>query len=51
MTYRKEGIACRRIPYDPTSREADCEYPLWQRQKWKDCLQIYLLRAMMAGEK
>ena len=28
MTYRKEGPACGRIPYDPTSSEADCEYPL-----------------------
>ena len=28
MTYHKEGPACGRIPYDPASSEADCEYPL-----------------------
>ena len=28
MTYHKEGPACGRIPCDPTSSEADCEYPL-----------------------
>ena len=28
MKYHKEGPACGRIPYDPTSSEADCEYPL-----------------------
>ena len=28
MTYHKEGLACGRIPCDPTSSEADCEYPL-----------------------
>ena len=28
MTYDKEGPVCERIPYDPTSSEADCEYPL-----------------------
>ena len=27
MTYHKEGPACGRIPCDPTSSEADCEYP------------------------
>ena len=28
MTYHKEGPACGKIPCDPTSSEADCEYPL-----------------------
>ena len=28
MTYHKKGPACGRIPCDPTSSEADCEYPL-----------------------
>ena len=28
MKYHKEGPACGRIPYDPASSEADCEYPL-----------------------
>ena len=28
MKYHKEGPACGRIPYDVTSSEADCEYPL-----------------------
>ena len=28
MKYHKEGPACGRIPYDSTSSEADCEYPL-----------------------
>ena len=28
MKYHKEGPACGRIPYDATSSEADCEYPL-----------------------
>ena len=27
MTYHKEGPACGKIPCDPTSSEADCEYP------------------------
>ena len=30
MKYHKEGPACGRIPYDPASSEADCEYPLSQ---------------------
>ena len=28
MTYHKEGPACGKIPCDPTSSEADCEYPV-----------------------
>ena len=28
MTYQKEGPACGKIPCDPTSSEADYEYPL-----------------------
>ena len=28
MTYHKEGPACGKIPCDPTSSEADCEYLL-----------------------
>ena len=32
MKYHKEGSACGRIPYDPASSEADCEYPLDQNQ-------------------
>ena len=28
MAYHKEGPACGKIPCDPTSSEADCEYPL-----------------------
>ena len=28
MTYHKEGPACGKIPCDPTSSVADCEYPL-----------------------
>ncbi len=28
MTYHKEGPACGRIPCDPASSVADCEYPL-----------------------
>ena len=28
MTYQKEGPACGKIPCDPTSSEADCEYLL-----------------------
>ena len=28
MKYHKEGPACGRIPYDPASSEADCEYLL-----------------------
>ena len=31
MTYHKEGPACGKIPCDPTSSVADCEYPLDQK--------------------
>ena len=33
MTYHKEGPACGKIPCDPTSSEADCEYPLDEEKK------------------
>ena len=36
MKYHKEGPACGRIPYDPASSEADCEYPLWLAISWTE---------------
>ena len=36
MKYHKEGPACVRIPYDPASSEADCEYPFDYNKKTKN---------------
>ena len=42
MTYHKEGPACGRIPCDPTSSEADCEYPdVYKRQQMNHSTQFW----------
>ena len=44
MKYHKEGPACGRIPYDSTSSEADCEYPLY----WTFiCVREYVVKTEM----